>query len=154
MKFILLLCTCLVFFNGSIPFKPNDEFDLKLEFQFKPRHIQEHQNVMDLGYERLNQSTGPLPYLYAHLTVLKVRDDEVKIKIVNNLGNVVASKKLKKDQTIDLDLGFTDDLKGHVTPFMYTVNFLSADKEIKRIIVIHFEKDGTYRVNDEVRGKL
>jgi hypothetical protein len=154
MKTMFLLFAALAFTGDEIPFKLKDEYELKMEFQFKPRPTEAGSYKVEQQYERISQSNGPLPYLILHLSVIKQLDDEVRIKVVTNEGKTLVGKKLDKDKKVTLDLGFTDDLKDHVKPYEYTYFFLNAEKEVKRKIVVHFEEDGTYLVNSEKRGKI
>jgi len=149
MKYLFILF-CFGFQTDKIPYKAADEFELKLEFQFKQRNHDSKENLM---YEKVHHS-GSLPFLFVHLNVLKTQEDEVRLKVVNNLEDVILSKKLDKISTVKFPLGFTDDLKDHVAAYQYFIYFISANKEIKRKIEILFEEDGTYLVNGEKRGKL
>jgi hypothetical protein len=154
MRSLILLFAALVFTGDEVPFKPKDEYELKMEFLFKSRPNESGTYNVELKYERTSQSGGPLPYLILHLSVLKQLEDEVRIKVVTNNGNTLVGKKLDKDKKITIDLGFTDDLKDHVKPHEYTYLFLDAARKVKRKIVVHFEADGTYLVNSEKRGKI
>lgn len=156
MNYLSLLC-CLLLFTQEVPFKSEDEFELKLEFQFRQRPPSDN-NRFDYSqthaeYIRANQG-GPLPYLYAYLHLLEVQEDEARVFVMNNRDQTVVNKKLDNARVIKLDLGFTDDLKDHVSPYEYSILFLSKDKQVMRKIIMLFEEDGTYLVNGEERGKL
>lgn len=154
MKTLLLFLTVFAFAGDEIPFKPKEEYELKMEFQFKTRPTEAPGSKIELGYERTPQSNGPLPYLFLHLSVLRQLDDEIRIKVVGNDGKTLLARKLDKEKKVSLDLGFTDDLKDHVKPYEYTYQFIDGDKNVKRKIVVLFEADGTYLVNGEKRGKI
>ena len=51
-------------------------------------------------------------------------------------------------------MGFTDDVKAHVSP--YEISIIFASKEKKEISRIHLliQEDGTFLVNGEKRGKF
>ena len=89
MKTLLFFLTVFAFTSDEIPFKPKEEYELKMEFQFKSRPAETPGNKIELGYERTAQSNGPLPYLFLHLSVLKQLDDEVRINVVTNEGKVL-----------------------------------------------------------------
>jgi hypothetical protein len=55
---------------------------------------------------------------------------------------------------IKLDMGFTDDIKDQVAANQYIILFLSKDKTPLSKIEILFQRDGTYLVNGEKRGKV
>ncbi len=55
---------------------------------------------------------------------------------------------------VKLDLGYTDDIKDRVSAYEYVAYFLSDDKKPLSRVVLFFDKDGTYYVNGEKRGRL
>jgi hypothetical protein len=74
--------------------------------------------------------------------------------VTENGGKNVFNKKFDPSTIIKLELGFTDDIKDRVGAYEYTVVFLDEDKDPVSRIVIYFEKDGTYLVNGQNRGKI
>ena len=148
--FLFLLSFLLV--QERIPYKPNEEFELKMDYQFKQRQL-ENSKTLDYGDDR-QKNIGPLPYLGVELKVLK-NDGEGKVRITDNTSSPVFTKKIKEGLVIKLDLGFTDDMKDRVTAHEYTFEFLSQDnKQPVSRIVIFVGEDGTLLVNGEKRGRL
>ena len=141
----------LLFPQDEIPYKPNVEFDLKLNFEFKTRV---KDNTIRFPDTSITTATGPLPYLNANLKVLKLGTEEVRVRITRNRGDNIMSKKAAVDMLIKLDMGFTDDIKDQVSANQYTILFLSKDKTPLSKIEILFQRDGTYLVNGEKRGKV
>ena len=150
MKVLILLFVLLVGDQDEVPFKPNEEFDLKLDFEFKSRTA-DHSVAYS---ETSKRQSGPLPYLNVNLKVLKLGAEEVRVRVTRNKGDNILSKKAEADMLIKLDLGFTDDIKDQVTANEYTIFFLSREKTPLSKIEILFQKDGTYLVNGEKRGKV
>lgn len=148
--FLFLLSFLLV--QEVIPYKPNNEFELKMDYQFKQRQLN---NSKTLDYsEGRSKSTGPLPYLGVELKILK-SSNEGKVRITDNMNSGSMTKKLKDDMIIKLDLGFTADMKDRVSAHEYTFAFLGEDnKQPLSKIVIFVEADGTLLVNGEKRGRL
>lgn len=136
----------------TIPFKPNDEFELKMDYGFRQRTF-DHTKAVDFS-EKPSRNTGPLPYLELDLRLLVLNADEERILINNNKGKVILNKKLKDGLLVKMDLGYTDDMKDRVTAHEYKVLLLNADKSPISQILIHVAEDGTFLVNGEVRGKL
>ncbi len=97
---------------------------------------------------------GPLPYLHVRLNFLKLAAEENRLLVVSEKNKTVLQKKITQDGFVRLDLGFTDDIKGRVTPYEYTITFLSTTKVPQSKIVLYFEEDGTYFVNGEKHGKI
>lgn len=156
MKFTALLVWLLVV-QDDVPFKPTDEFEIKLNFEFKERERTSANKVeMDLTKKEYERSlgSGPLPYLFLNLKVLKPTPEEVRIRIKENGRNSVLNKKFNPDAILKLDLGFTDDIKDRIGAYEYRIFFLTQEKEPVSQITIYFEENGTYLVNGVVRGKI
>jgi hypothetical protein len=147
----LIAILLISFFLQEIPYKAKEEFDLKLALQFKTRPSSGQNGVFTS--EAKNTST-PLPFISIDLTVLKILEDEVRLKVLDNSSAVLQSVNLSKKNNVKLELGFADDIKDQVGSHKYLVNFYGADKQVKRSILILFEKDGTFYVNEEKRGKI
>ncbi|MEO5975713.1 MAG: hypothetical protein ABIS36_20115 [Chryseolinea sp.] len=153
---LLLLSMYMFLFQDKVPFKPNEEFDLKLKFEFKERtHTDPNKVSLDPtnGEVQRNRGSGPLPYLFLNLQVLKQAPSEIRVKVFE-AGKLAYNKKVDLNTIIKLDLGFTDDIKDRVSAYEYTVMFYTEGKEPVSRIVVYFHKDGTYLVNEQVRGKL
>lgn len=151
MKFLILFI--LLTMQDSIPFKAKDEFELKMDYQFKQR-ISEDRQVLDYRETR-PKATGPLPYLTLDLKILKMNEGEERIRIYDNKNTFNLTKKLKADTVVKLDLGYTADIKDRVTAHEYIVLLIGENsKEPVSKIVIHVEEDGSFLVNGEERGRL
>lgn len=150
---MLLIVFFLVFLQDNIPFKAKDEFELKMDYQFKQR-ISEDRQVLDYRETR-PKALGPLPYLTLDLKILKMNEGEERIRIYDNKNTFNLTKKLKADTVVKLDLGYTDDIKDRVTAHEYIVLLIGENsKEAKSKIIIHVEEDGSFLVNGEERGRL
>ena len=154
MHHILIILTAVLF--QEVPFKPSDEFDIKLDYQFKQRPQRDHNSVYlaESKNSGRNNSTGVLPYLVLNVTLLKLTEEKMRVQISKNIDNRPVSKKVSVNSTLQLDLGFTDDMKDQVNAYRYTISFINAAKETVNKIVISVDKDGSFFVNDEKRGKF
>jgi hypothetical protein len=139
--------------QDTIPYKANDEFELKLDLQFKKRPPPDL-NKVDLEKRTLPASGMNAPYLYIDLRVIKPVTEEYRVKVIKNERDLLLSKKFDPSTVIKLDMGFTDDIKDHISPHHYMITFFSKEKNPLSRIEIFFEKDGTYIVNGEKRGKI
>ena len=150
MHYFLLFCA-LIFSQDAVPFKDNESFDLKMSYQFKAKLRAPTQ--VDLT--NTAPSSTPRPYLYLNLKVNSLNTGEARIKIEDNHGKTILSKKVSVGDDFELDMGFTDDMKDRTTAHEVTVYFLSTDKKnvISRIL-IDVAEDGSFFVNGEKRGKL
>jgi hypothetical protein len=152
---LLLFSTWLL---QDIPVKPKDEFEIKLDYQFKNRPAQDvsstiHYDETKKEHDR-RASTGVLPFLTLNVKMLKLSQDEVKLKITNNLTARTASRKVEAGTIVPIVVGFTDDAKDRVTAHQYTLILMSPKKEDVSKIEILIEEDGTFIVNGEKRGKF
>lgn len=144
-------------FVQEIPLKPTDEFEIKLDYNFRPRPVADN-NTVHLGEtprefsRRTNQ--GVLPYLVLYVKPLVLREEKMRIRISANADGKLTMRKAILNSDIELDLGFTDDMKDRVTSHEYTLTFLSEDKEPIDRIVISVAEDGSFLVNGELRGKF
>lgn len=153
MKLLWVGIISIFLFQDQTPYKANDEFELKLDLQFKQRPKSE--TKIELDHHRTLPNSGmSAPYLYLHLKVLKAIPEEVRIKVLKNNSQILLSRKFDPKVVLKLDLGFTDDIKDRVSAYQYLITFLSKEKSELSKIEIFFETDGTYVVNGEKRGKL
>ncbi|KAH0533960.1 hypothetical protein FGG08_007428 [Glutinoglossum americanum] len=140
------------------PYKPSEEFQIQVDFQFKQRNNTSANTVefveTDVQRAKNQSSTGLRPYLILNLKFLKLSDQEVKVKAVNNVHHVLFNKKIKLEDTYKIDMGFTDDVKGRVTPHEVNIVLSSNDKKETSRIRLFIKDDGTFVVNGEARGKF
>lgn len=154
MKMPLFLIVFFSLFQTDVPFKQNSDFEIKLDYQFKPRPQTGTDGYYSASGTKVTTNTGVLPYLILNLKILKLDTLETKIKVNSNLALNIISKKVNKGDIFPLDMGFMEDVKDKVTAHLYTVSFLTAKKESLSRIVIVIDEEGNFFVNNERRGKL
>ncbi len=142
----------------EIPFKPNEEFQLEIDYKFKVRtgynDSNTHVNFETNDLEAKHGGDGPLPYLIINFKMVRLSENEVRVKVINNLGKLVLSRRAEAGESFKLDLGFTDDMKDRVTPFEYDVIFIDSKKNEVSAVQLYIHDDGTFLVNGEKRGKF
>ena len=158
MKIFTLILLGILAIQEEAPYKPSEEFEIKLDFEFKDRGAGRNPNKIDMDltmkeYEK-TKGSGLLPYLYLNLKVLKQQESELRLRVVENKSKNILNKKVDTNTIVRLELGFTDDIKDRVGPYEYTIVFVNGDKDPVSRITIFFEKDGTYLVNGQTRGKI
>lgn len=143
-------------FLQEVPFKPKEEFEIKLDYNFKPRPTADHNTVNLTDPQKAFQkaNTGVLPYLALEIKLLSMREEKMRMRISTNRGDRPVLKKVGVNSLIELDLGFTDDMIDRVTSHEYTLTFFDADKTSVDRIVISIGEDGSFLVNNEKRGKF
>lgn len=155
MKGLIFIFAFILF--QDIPLKPDEEFDVKLDYQFKPRPSSD-KNTVHLGetvrdYQQ-RAGAGVLPYLILNITLHKLPEQKMRMRISTNAGERALTKRVQPSDVVQLDMGFTVDMVDRVSPHEYTLTFVDASKEAVDKIVISVEKDGSFFVNGEKRGKF
>ena len=144
-------------FLQEVPLKPKEEFEIKLDYQFRPRPTGDH-NTVNLGEaskaSNHKSSAGVLPYLTLEVRFLSLVEEKMRMSITTNLKDRPFYKKVNMNTRVDIDLGFTDDMIDRVTAHEYTLTFIDAAKKSVDRIVITVGDDGSFFVNGEKRGKL
>ena len=152
-----ILLACVLILQEDVPYKANDDFEIKFDLSFKQRAQADHKSVhlseTRKEYER-RTSTAMLPFLNLYVKVLKAQPDEVKLRVTRDDDVVVVTKKVSEGMEFRLVLGFTDDIKDQIQGYKYELYFLNSDKKPARRILIEFDKTGNYFVNGEKRGKI
>lgn len=151
---LLILATC---YFQDVPLKPSDEFDIKLDYNFRSRPTADRNTVVfdgSQGVAKQRMNDGVLPYLILHITPLKLAEEKMRVRIGTLADERVIQKKVEVNTELVLDLGFTDDMKDRVTAHHYVLTFLGADKTPVDKIVISIAEDGSFFVNGEKRGKF
>lgn len=152
-----LLLILVLFIIQDIPLKPADEFDIKLDYNFRSRPVADYNTVVlgetPRGYKQ-RTSEGVLPYLILHIKPLKLPTEKMRVRVSNNRDERALQKKVEINSDIELDLGFTDDMKDRVTPHEYSLTFMDDKKLPVDKIVINIAEDGSFFVNGEKRGKF
>ncbi len=148
----LILAFAFLFMQTDVPFKPKDEFEIKLDYQIKKRPT-----VEAPGYSVMNPVKKGEPmtsYVILNIKILKKDPNEPRIVVNSNLHDKIFNKKYEAGTIVMLDLGFTDDIKSRATAHEYVVNFLNPEKIATHKILIQIDEDGVFNVNGEIRGKF
>jgi len=157
---MLLLYVFITFLSPqqpAIPYKPKEEYEAKLNYEFKKR---EGVNRYKVDYSETvedrakSSSAALLPYLVVNINVLQLPSGEVRAKVTDHEGKAVLNKKIAVGDVVKIDMGFTDDLKDRVSSHEYTVVFLDSEKRPVNRIHLLVEESGTFMVNGEVKGKF
>lgn len=137
--------------SSDVPLKATDEFQFKLDYEFKNKPGVEKSDV------RVSDASkylgGQLPYVILRIIPTKLSGKEERVRIENNLGEKVYNRKANVDDEIILQMGFTDDLKDHISAYSFNVIFYSKKEDASRIHLL-VEKDGTFLINGEKQAKF
>lgn len=147
----ILFVLFLLLWQEEVPYKPAEDFRLGLDYNFKTRPTEQ---VSDYDREKKVTTGGPLPYLILDCKILKLADGEVKVKIVRGSREVISTRNIKVGTSINLDMGFTEDMKDRVTPHEYTLYFLNDKKKQLSRIHLFIGEEGDFLVNGTTRGKF
>lgn len=152
--------------QDKIPFKPAEEFEFELKLAFRPKpaleeeadagHIlykmkSDNASVIEANKQTYDPTT--LPFATIVIKPTKLSSEEDRARVVDNLSNRLYNRKATLDTPIEFEMGFTDDLKDHISPYMFDVIFFTKRKEASRIN-LYFDADGNLIINNEIRGKF
>lgn len=158
MVFFNILFFLLYSLQTGIPPKPKEDYKIELEYIFKQKASEINNDLVEFdpgtGKASKKFASGSLPYLLINFKVIKLSEGEVRIKVINNTGQSMLSKKAVAGDTYKLDLGYTDDMKDRVTAHEFNVYFLTDKKKEVSVVTLFIGEDGTFMVNGEVRGKF
>jgi len=143
MNLILILLSSLL--QDQVPLKPSDEFTFTLDYEFRTKPGGDGKPG---GF-----AAGKLPYAEIRITPSKLSDDEERARITNNLGHKLYSRKAAVGNEMLIDMGFTDDLKDHISIYGFDIVFFSKRGDVSKI-TIYVEEDGTVLINGEKQGKF
>lgn len=156
---MVILYLFLSVFQGqqTIPTKPGEEFDLRIQYELRQRPIpsaNEVQRGETVAEHDKRFNTSPLPFLILNLNLITLNPQEVRIKAVRGNRESFLNKKVKEGDQIRIEIGFVDDLKDRTIDFEYEILFLNEKKDPQSRIHLFVEEDGTFKINGEVRGKF
>jgi hypothetical protein len=152
--------------QDEIPFKSAHEFEFELNLEFRPKpsldeevelgnimYKMKSDNASIIAANKQTYDPATLPYASLMIRPTKLSSGEDRVRVVDNLNNRLYNRKTSLDVAIEFEMGYTDDLKDHISPYQFEVIFYSKRKEASRILV-YFDKDGNLIINEEVRGKF
>jgi hypothetical protein len=153
----LLFILFLAASQEQVPFKPASDIEVIVDFTFMERPAIDRTKVeYDVATDEKNRKaiSGPLPYLKMDIKIVRLNNEETRLRMINSQGHLMYNRKATVGTVLKLNLGFTDDIKDRIMPHAFDIFFLTDQKKkVSRIHLIILE-DGTFLVNDEVRGKF
>ncbi|MBX2945384.1 MAG: hypothetical protein KF725_06090 [Cyclobacteriaceae bacterium] len=158
MKFPFFLALALsVFFEDTVPYKPDAEFAIRLDMKFKvrPQSSSTTVNVSETMAEyKKRTSNDQLPFLTLFVTINEVKLGETRMRILRDGRIMMNNKKIELGKEFKLEVGFTDDAKDRVSGYEHIIYFVTSDKKDVNRIVISIDPNGDYFVNGQKRGRL
>ncbi len=151
-----ILAVAFLIAQDTIPLKPKEEFEVKLDYQLKNRPPVER-NTVELGVQPRSHgrsTSSVLPYLVLEVKMLALPEAKTRVAITNNASNRPVYKRVTLNSVLELDMGFTADMIDRVKPHEYTITFTDADRNPVNRIVISIDQDGSFFVNGEKRGRF
>lgn len=153
----LLLFVSIILLVQDIPYKPDDEFSIRMDLKFKLRP-QSASNTVHVSetmaeYQKRN-STNQLPYLVLYVNVKRVTQGEIRMRVLRDGKNIMNIKKIELDKEFKIEVGFTDDAKDKISGYEHIIYFMDSNKKDINRIVITIDTNGDYYVNGQKRGRL
>jgi len=144
----------LLFQSAEVPYRTKEDFQVELKYELRSRPATE-QNTIHLDPTGVKKGrSGMLPYLMVTVKILDVTEEEVRFRCEDNTRHTVFNRKLPKASSFVIDMGYIDDIKDGLSANGYNVYAMSDEKEPLNRIEMKIEKDGTFLVNGEKRGKF
>lgn len=137
----------------SIPFEDKESYEFELDYNFKTKTVDNRDEVYQSKRKALSGPTL-LPYVKVFLTMTNLPKDRYRVRIIDDLGTKVLTKKLKPNMRIMVDMGYADDIKDGVGPHRYDIYFEDKEKNKLSKIVLDIDKDGNFFVNEKPYGKI
>jgi hypothetical protein len=137
--------------QDTLPFKPNDEFEAKIDLSFRQRESDATNTFRFEASSKKRTMGTPIAFLAINFKVLKA-DGEVKVKIIR--GRDEKTSKIKIGTLMKLEMGFIEDIKLNAEPAHVILHFLNDQKKETSQVVLLVAEDGTFSVNGEKRGKF
>ena len=141
----------------DIPYKPDNEFEIRLDMKFKSRptaEINKLDFVETTAEREKRMDAGSLPYVSLFVNIKEVNQGEVRMKIYQDGKSTSVNRKVELDKEFKIEIGYSDDAKDKISGYEYIINFLSIDKMEINKIVITIESNGDYLVNGQKRGRI
>jgi hypothetical protein len=145
------------FYQEQVPYKPSEEFEIKIDYIFKERPFVDKQTVNFDATDkekRQRDAIGSMPYLRIELKVLTLAENEVRVRVINSEGKLAYNRKTAPDMVIKLDWGYTEDIKDKLIAHEFTVYFIDEKKNSSSRVLLTILDDGTFLVNEEKKGKF
>ncbi len=143
-----LALVCNDAYCQEIPDKAANEYEIKLDLSFKDKP-DTPTNTIDFSDEK-RRPNGPVAFLAINFKLL-LSNDEVKLKVVQNFKTKLFKVKVGEERKIEM--GFIDDLKAEEQPQLLLYLLTDQKQEVSKII-LSIEKDGTFLINGQRRGKF
>jgi hypothetical protein len=141
----------------QVPYKPENEFSVRVDMKFKSRPIDGTPKIdfteTQKEYDR-RTSSSQLPFLTLFITVTEASQGETRMRIMRDGKQTASSKKFDLGKEFPLEVGFTDDAKDGVSGYEHVIFFLKPDKKESNKIVIRIERNGDYYINEQRLGRL
>jgi hypothetical protein len=140
----------------EVPYKPNNEFEIKLKYEFRQRPSPANGSTVafDVSSNSQHRDAGALlPFLTLNVNVISAAS-ATKVKFTHNKNQQPTTKKVKDGASFPMEIGFTDDVKDRITPHEYFLTFIGEDKKEISRIALFIDEDGTFLVNGEKRGRF
>lgn len=149
---VLLFFTNTLGFCQDVPFLPLADFEFELDYNFKTKPPPEKDKL--LLTENRRSTAEFLPYVRVSFRFNNLPAEAYKIRVVDQGGGMVKSKKVKKLEVLEFDLGFSDDIKDRVKPHAYYIFIEDKSKVNLSKIKIFVDESGDFYLNDELFGKI
>jgi len=156
---IPLISLLLLWQTSSVPYRAKEDYIVEVRPNFRTRPNTDKGTINweahnPQGRDDRAKTGALLPYLVVNVKMLNLKAEELRIKCEDNRGISVFNRKIGKTSTYEIDMGYIDDIKDHITANAYTVYAITDKRAVLNRIELLIADDGTFLVNGEKRGKF
>src|SRR6478736_7773009 len=152
---VFLFLLLFVGFQGEVPYKPDDEFVVNIDLNFRNKESKYGLSTYNQNGERLDRvSETPFAFLTVSVSQFKVQSDEVKVLSYDSREKLLSKKNAATDLVLHFDMGFVDELKKGSPGSQIIIYFLSEEKKKLRKITFAVTPTGVFEVNGKWHGQF
>lgn len=151
--FLILFCATLSAHGQDTPFLPLADFEFELDYNFKSKPPPVKDKV-SFTEKQPRYSADLLPYVKVRFKFTNPPADVFRVRVVNQRGGIVKTKKMKNLEVLEFDMGFAEDIKDRIEPHAYYIYLENKSKDQLSKIKIFVDESGDFYLNDEPFGKI
>lgn len=150
----LFLLLVVPFFLQDVPFKPDNEFDIQLNFVMRNEPQDYSKGTQQIDQRMDNRADTKLPALVATIRLLKVQPSEARVIVQNQFSHVLFNRKIKGPMSFDIDMGYIADIQDGTSSRTFDIQLLDDKHNPVSHIAIEFRDGKDFYVNNEQRGAI
>lgn len=137
--------------QDQVPLLAAEEFSYEMEYFLKQKESKSS-SVYDISDES-RSSTGSLPFVRIKFSLLSFLDSDKKIRVYQG-SKMLNNYKIKGPMKLNLDMGFSEDLKEGLVPSIFHIYIINDNKTRRTQIKVEVKPNGELLINEVVSGMI